>query len=139
PDLITRERALRNLANLASPTAAEYLAIDTMIRSASQAIEKYCRRSFAVAAYDELYSGNNSQTLLLRNYPIISIERVASNPTAVLTITNTSATNQRATVKVTTDGLDLTRVASGVSALSSLGFATYVTISSLKAAIDALG
>ncbi|MBI3406939.1 MAG: hypothetical protein HY040_01100 [Planctomycetes bacterium] len=139
PDLITRERALRNLANLASPSAAELQAIDTMIRTASGAIENHCRRAFVAGQYDELYNGTQSPRLFLRNFPIISIERIAANPTTVLTVTNNSATNQRATLKITKEGLDLTRVASAVTTLNSLAFSTYTTLSALKAAIDALG
>jgi hypothetical protein len=138
PDLITRERALRNLATLASPTNEELLAIDTMIRTASQAIERYCRRSFAAQLYDELYCGTESERFLLRNFPILSIERISCNPTTVLTVSNTSSANQRATAKVTRDGLDLARVASGVTTLNSLLFSTYTTLTLLKAAIDAL-
>lgn len=139
PDLITRERALRNLAALASPSAQELMAVDTMIRAASQGVEKYCQRSFSAQLYDELYNGTAASRLLLRHFPITSIERIACSPTTVLAITNTSSTNQRAAVKVTRDGLDLTRVASGVTALNSLAFSTYVTITSLNAAINVLG
>lgn len=138
-DLITRERALRNLASLSSPTAAEYLALDTMIRVASNAIEKYCQRSFVAQQKDELYNGTDSHRLILRDFPIISVERIAYGPTGVLRVTNNSATNQRATLKVTSDGLTLTRVASGVTSISTLNFASYVTITALNTAINALG
>lgn len=139
PDLITRERALRNLANLASPTALELQAIDTMIRTASGAIENHCRRAFVAQQYDELYNGTHSPRLFLRNFPIISVERIAANPATVLTVVNNSVANQRATLKVTKDGLDLTRVASAVTTLNSLAFSTYTTLAALKAAVDALG
>ena len=138
-DLITRERALRNLTGLSSPTAAEYLAIDSMIRAASDAIEKFCRRSFAAQHRDELYNGTGKSSLLLNEFPILNVERVAYGPTAVLRVTNTSASNQRATVKVTATGLTLTHVASGTTTANSPTFAANATITALNTAINAIG
>ena len=138
-DLVTRERALRNLASLTSPTAAEYLAIDTMIRVASNAIEKYCQRSFGAQQKDELYNGTDSHRMTLRDFPIISVDRIAYGPTGVLRITNTSSSNQRATVKVTSTGITLTHVASATTTVNTLAFATYTTITALNTAINALG
>src|SRR3712207_7777504 len=47
-------------------------------------------------------------------FPYTTLFRsVATNPAAVLGITNTSSSNQRATVQVTQDGLTFIRVASG--------------------------
>lgn len=139
PDLITRERALRNLASVSAPTAADYLLIDGLIAACSQAVERYCNRSFAMCVFDELYSGNDRAVLILRNLPIASVERVAFAPTPVLQIANTSAANQRAAVQVADDGLVLTHVASGVTTTTTLAFASVVTLSSAASAVNALG
>jgi hypothetical protein len=137
--LITRERALRNLATLTSPSAAENLLVDSLSAAVSDAIERHCKRAFAVQPYDELYDGNDQPLLHLRQFPVVSIERIAYDPAAVLTIQNTSASNQRASVKVTESGLTLTRVASGVTTSSALDFASYVTLGALATALAALG
>lgn len=136
--LITRERAWRNLNN-PSATAAENTTLDGLIAAASRGIESYCRRLFPVRQYDECYDGCASRRLLLRHYPVISVERVAYCPLAVLAVTNTLATNQRATVKVTDTGLTLTRVASGVNYTTEVAVSSNATLTALATAINALG
>jgi hypothetical protein len=137
-NLITAARALYNLDNRAT-TAAEDDTIDALIAAVSAAIERYCGRPFASAAFDELYDGWFHRDLMLERFPIVSVERVAFAPVAVLRIQNTSAANQRATVQVASTGLTLTRVASGVSSSSTVTFAGNVTLSAVAAAINALG
>lgn len=138
PNLITRARAIYNLNNRAT-TSAEDTTLDSLIAAVSAAIERWCRRTFASTQYDEVYDGRAQAELVLRQFPIISIERVACAPTTVLLVQNSSASNQRATVQVTGTGLTLTRVASGVSSSSTVTFAANVTLTALAAAINALG
>jgi hypothetical protein len=136
--LITRARAISNLNNLAT-SSDENDTLDALIAAASAAIENYCWRTFAVTMYDELYPGNDRRDLVLRHYPLVAVERVAYAPSPVMRVTNTSASNQRATVKVTATGLELIRVASGVSTTSTITFASQPTLTGLAAAITALG
>src|SRR5437879_4049119 len=137
-NLITRARALSNLNNRAT-TSDENTTLDALIAAARKAIQNYCWRTFAVVSYDELYPGNDRLELVLRNYPAASIERVAYAPMPVLRVTNTSAANQRATVKVTATGLELIRVASGVSTTNTINFSDQATLSALASAVTALG
>ena len=137
-NLITRARALYNLNNL-STTATENTTLDALIAAVSAGIERWCRRYFVSTQYDEVYDGTDATELVLQHFPIISVERVAFDPTAVLLVQNTSASNQRATVQVTSTGVTLTRVASGVSSASTVTFAANVTLTALAAAINALG
>ena len=137
-NLITRARALYNLNNLAA-TAAENTTLDALIAAVSAGIERWCRRNFVSTQYDEVYDGIDAAELVLQHFPIISIERVACDPTPVLLVQNTSASNQRATVQVTSTGVTLTRVASGVNSSNSLTFAGNVTLTALAAAVNALG
>jgi hypothetical protein len=137
-DFITRDRALSNLNNL-DASSDENTTIGALITAVSAAIENYCWRTFEVADYDELYPGNDRRELVLRNYPILSVERVAFAPTPVLRVTNTSASNQRATVKVTATGLELIRVASGVATTSTIAFGSQPTLTALATAVTALG
>jgi len=80
-DLITQTRALDNLNNR-SLSSNESTTVNDLITSVSYAIRRYCNRDFFQNTCDELYSGNGSQRLLLRQLPIISIQRVAYGPTA---------------------------------------------------------
>lgn len=137
-NLITRARAIYNLNNLAT-SSDEDNTLDALLAAVSKAIENYCWRTFAITSYDELYPGNGQFELVLRNYPLASVERVTCAPGPVLRVTNTSASNQRATVKVTATGLELIRVASGTSSTSTILFADQTTLSALASAVTALG
>ena len=44
------------------------------------AIQKYRRGDFVQTSYDELYSGHGGCQLLLRQYPLISVESVRYRP-----------------------------------------------------------
>lgn len=140
-DLITASRAIQN-ANLATLNTAnpDYLA--SLITAASVAIERACGRVFGTASYREYLSGPRYQgdALRLSHYPVLSISRVAACPTRALCVTNTaSTTNQRATVATTDTALILYRMASGTGTTTTLAFASYGTLATLKTAIEAAG
>ncbi|MCI0462854.1 MAG: hypothetical protein L0Z62_38395 [Gemmataceae bacterium] len=137
-DLITNARAKNNLPNA---TTADDSTINALISACSRAIQKYCRRDFVATAYDELYNGTGQGRLVLRQYPILSVESVRYRPVTVLQIQNTTtSTNQQARVSVTATGLQLVRVASGVKAVdTSITWATYPTLTAVAGAINALG
>jgi hypothetical protein len=138
-DLITSARAKYNLNNMTT-TAAEDTTIAALVTACSKAIKKFCGREFDSQQFDELYPGNGYTRLLLRQFPVISVSRVAYAPTTVLRIRNTSASNQRATVAVTSSGLSLTRVASGTSTTdTSVTWAGNATLSAVATAVNALG
>jgi hypothetical protein len=127
PSLITITRLLDNLNNRAL-TSAETITCGHLIDAVSAAIRRYCRTDFLLQTYDELYSGNGCQRLLLRQIPIVNVLSVRYGPYAVLRVFNNSySTNQRATVSVTNpndahvlgNGLTLTRVASGVASVDT--------------------
>jgi hypothetical protein len=136
-NLITAARALYNLDNRTT-TTAEDDTLDALIAAVSRSIENYCWRTFSVTTHDELYPGSGRRELVLRQYPAVSVERVACAPTPVLRVTNTSASVQRATVKVTATGLELIRAASGVSTTSTILFADQATLTALASAVTAL-
>jgi hypothetical protein len=51
--------------------------IQRLITAASNFITKYCNRSFSVVQYNQQkYNGNGNQHLVLRNWPIISVEQL---------------------------------------------------------------
>jgi hypothetical protein len=137
-DLITLARAKQAILSITDSTYDTLLG--TLITACSDAVEKYCRRDFYSRSYDELYSGIGDRRLILREYPIQSIASVRYRPVTVLKVQNTdTATNQRATVAVTSTGLTLVSVASGVTTTVSKTFAGNVTLTAMAAAINALG
>jgi hypothetical protein len=138
-DLITLSRAKQNIQAI-TDTSQDAL-LTTLITAVSEAIEKYCRRHFYSRSFDELYNGTGDRRLLLREYPIQSVQSVRYRPVTVIKVQNTdTATNQRATVAVTSTGLTLTRVASGVtSSDTSSTFAGFPTLQGLANNINSLG
>jgi hypothetical protein len=114
--------------------------LSTLITAASDAVEKWCRRDFISTSYDELYSGNGDRKLMLRQYPLISVQSVRYRPVTVLKITNTLLANVQARVSVTSTGLTLVRVNAGVKTTdTSITFAGNVTLTAVAAAVNALG
>lgn len=138
-DLITRERALRNLNNL-SATASENQMLDALIAGISAAVQKHCRREFVARDYDELYHGHGLQRLFLRHDPVLAVQAVRHGSTTVLQVKNTDdATNQQARVTVQNTGLLLTRIASGVAYANNVTYAANATLQALATGIVALG
>lgn len=137
--LIHRERARQAVAQT-SLDADEQQTLDQIVEAVSDAIERICGREFSATTYDEVHDGWGQEALRLEHYPLLAIERIAYNPTSVLRIQNTSSSNQRAYVEVTSEGLKLTRIASGIPRSDeSVTFAANVTLTAMAAAVDALG
>jgi hypothetical protein len=134
-DLCTLARAYYSLPGVSSDTI-----VQALLTAASDAIQKWCRRDFVSTSYDELYSGGGERHLLLRQYPIVSVESVRYRPVTVLKITNTLTANVQARVSVTSTGLKLVRVNAGTKTTdTSVTFAGNATLTALAAAINALG
>ena len=141
PDLITSARATQNtsLSNLNSSNPG-YLA--SLITAASDAVRGACHRDFSQTSYTEYYSGGIyiREPLRLRQYPVIEITRIATDPRPALLVQNVGAgTNQRATVETTPTSLRLFRIASATPVTTDLSFAAYPTLSQMAAAVNALG
>ncbi len=138
-DLITSARA-KYAINQATFSSAEDTTISALVTAVSKVVKRYCRREFDSQSFDELYNGSGDVRLVLDQYPIVSVARVATGVKAVLTVKNLSSSNQRATVAVTSTGLSLTRVASGISSTdASVTWASYATLNAVAAAVNALG
>jgi hypothetical protein len=137
-DLITSDRAKYGI-NQASFTSAENTTIAALVTAVSKAVKRYCKREFDSQTFDELYQGSGSDKLILKQYPIVSVARVACDPIPVIRVRNTSSSNQRATVSVTSTGVSLTRVSGGSSSTSTVDFATYTTLTGVVTQINTLG
>ena len=96
-------------------------------------IKKYCRREFESATYSlERYNGTGSNYLFLRQYPIISLDRIAIGVQNVMRVRNTN-TYSTASISVTSTGIRL--VKDGV-ADETVTFAANTTLNSLASAIS---
>lgn len=139
-DLITSSRAL--LAFPASVAASvDASRLSTLITAASVAISRLCGgREFASTSYDERYDGSSDGYLLLKHFPILSVERLSTATYPALRVTNTdTTTNQRATISTTSTAVVLKRIASAVTTTNTLTFASYTTVGAMDTAINAVG
>lgn len=141
PDLITLSRATQN-ASLASLNSnnASYLA--SLITAASDAVRGACHRDLSQTSYTEYYSGGIyiCEPLRLRQFPVVEITRIATDPRPALLVQNVDAgTNQRATVETTPTSVRLFRIASATPVTTDLSFAANPTLADMTAAINALG
>jgi hypothetical protein len=136
-DLITLSRAYQALQGVSSQDSL----LGTLITAYSDAIEKYCRRRLVTWNYDELYDGDGNRRLLLRQYPVQSVQAVRYRPVTVLKITNTTLANVQARVAVLSTGLQLVSVNAGVKTTVTAGltFGGNPTLSALAAAVNAVG
>src|SRR5271170_6588898 len=103
-DLITLSRATTNIPAYTSGASAT---VSGLITAASRAIERYCRRDFASHTYDELYNGDADRRMILRQYPLISVQSVRYRPVTVIKITNNGANTPIARAQVTSAGITL--------------------------------
>lgn len=128
-DLITQTWLTSCLAglNLPSSTTALY---PQLTQAASRAIRKYCNRDFTRTIYDELYTPEPWKPIVLKQFPVNSVLRYSTRPTTVLTVTNTSASVQRATVQLATSGnFDTGQTVTGVTLYSeSFGLTSTQTV-----------
>jgi hypothetical protein len=139
-NLIDIERAKRAIQSITDNSQDALLGV--LVAAYSDAVQKYCRRNFSLAPYDEQYNGTGDRRMLLRQYPIQSVEAVRYRPVTVLKVINNTQANVQARVQVTATGVKLTAVNAGVTMTvsdSTLSYASYPTLSGLAAAINAQG
>jgi hypothetical protein len=137
-DLITLARAKQAIPDV--PAADEPI-VEALIDAASEAISLHCRRTFALTSWDEIANGRCDGKIALKQFPIVSVSRIAVADRASLHIVNEDAvTNQRASARLTSAGLVLSRVASGVVTVdSTILWSGNQTLQSVANAVTALG
>lgn len=107
--------------------------IEVVHLAVEKLVKNYCHRDFEVTSYRERYNGDGSNTLVLDNFPVTAITRLALWPLDVIMIKNTN-TYTVATISTSSTNLILTK--DGTS--TSLAFSTYSTFTTLVAAVNAL-
>ncbi len=114
--------------------------ISTLITTATRAVQKFCRRDFGQQTYDELYNGLGDRRLVLRQYPLLSVQSVRYRPVTVLKILNNLANTPIARVSITNAGLTLTWTTNGVvNTNTSITWAANATVLAVQNAVNALG
>jgi hypothetical protein len=85
PDLITAAEVAA-----ADPAFAELSADrqSSLVTAVSRKIERYCRRTFALASYTEYHSGTGTSLLFLKHRPVTAITSVTVNGVAVTNTAN---------------------------------------------------
>jgi hypothetical protein len=133
-DLITLTDAQASLTGL---TVAQIASLPGAISAASRACESYCARSLALASFDEEYTPGTTRIIRLKNYPVASIARVATDLSTALSI-QAAPGAWRATVAMVNDqGLILIQVGGSHEGMVLLAFAAYATTTALEAAVNA--
>jgi len=118
-------------------SAAEKLIIDSVHNSAEKAIKNYCNRELESTAYSKYYDGDGEQYLLLDDYPITALTRVATGRRSAIRIQNTSD-NTSASVSVDSTGGVLLEKDGTVNSTGAT-FASNTTMSAMVSAINAIG
>lgn len=93
----------------------------------------YCRRNIVSTSYKEKYDGTGCNSLVLDNYPIISLNRLSMGSEEVMRVKN-SSTFGHASVSVSSTGVTLYK--DGAS--STILFAASTTMAAMATAISAV-
>src|SRR4051794_31843711 len=100
--LITVDRASELIPNF---QPADLSVLTDIVNAASETVVRYCNRDFTLTTYDEVYDGTGDVNLLLSQYPITKVLRVAYTYQQTTMLRNTDAAVTRASWRLdgTTD------------------------------------
>lgn len=145
---VTKSDAALTFGFTEDPTAAQSITSDqaaaedptaivqTVLNGVDKWVKQYCGRDFESTSYtNELYDGEGSASLFLKQYPIISVERLAIGTINGIKVHNASADATRATVTVNNTGLVLIVTGGANAGSDTLLFADYATLTLLATAI----
>lgn len=122
-----------------TPNTGADAKIASAIANASTAIEKYLDRTIGIATYVKWLDGCGTPQILVPQWPINNLFGVATTASDVMAVTNTTASF--ATCSVTATGLVLKwyDTSGDLQSDSTCLWATYKTVTTLAAAVNALG
>jgi len=109
-----------------------------LINRATNAIHKYCGRTFVSATYREVRNGDDRYSILTNQYPIISIQMLALGTQDAFSITNTNSDAYNAYIQITSTTMTLVVQGGANAGSNELTLSSYATLSALKTAIEAL-
>jgi len=112
--------------------------LEDLIDKATDMIERETHRLLMSRSYTkEQYNGNGWGDLILRQYPVTAVARLAIGEATALTIKGTTASVTQALVNVTSTAVNCIEVAS-TTTTNEIDFATYATLADVNTAINAL-
>lgn len=121
------------------PTYTDAAHLENIINRASAKVETYLDRKILTRDYREWVNGKAQNPILLRNYPVTAVQRMAYGSAVAIRVTGTSTTFVKSYVEVQDDRVVITSVDSGGAETdTNLTFATYGSASTLTTPIDAL-
>ena len=113
--------------------------ITELINRATFIIEQVCGRKMMSRSYAEWYSGDGGNEIILKNYPVTAVARVAIGEVSAMSIRNTSTDAMYATASVSTTGITLVIVGGANAGTDTVTFAAAATVATMVTAIVALG
>ncbi len=113
-------------------TSEEYSYYASVRNGVEKWVQNFCGRTFESTVYKERYDGGGFSKLVLKNYPVTSINRLALSKEDAMMVRNTG-TSTHATVSVTSTGIVLTK--DGTSN-TSVTFASNTTLQAVVNAIN---
>ena len=126
--------ALSEIAAFFEDELADDTDIQGILDGAEVFVGNYCKRTFEETSYREYHSGKGTAWLHLDNFPVTNVTRLAIGRCSAVRIYNTN-TSSTATVSANSTGVMLTY--NGTTD-STCTFASYTTLTTLVAAINAL-
>jgi len=130
--LVTGELNAKGSSNEQTLKIKDNYLIERLIDRASDLIERYCGRKLKSRSYTkEVYDGTGTERLILREYPVTQVSRVAIGRADAFSVKNTT-TSTSAFVEVTDTKVILTADGSA----TELTISDYSTINDLITAIE---
>ena len=134
---ITSLQALKRYLRLT--TSDDDRLLTELLDAATNRIEGFCQRVFIDKNYKQFVSGSGNGTLSLPNFPVTAIRRIGWERKNAMTVTNSSATDLRASVEVQDNGIVLKRWDSvGAETQTTITFADYLTTSLMATQISTI-
>lgn len=134
-DLTTLARVKRMLD---ISTSDDDTLLNELIDAISYRIEEFCGRTFAATDYYEWRNARGNEQIILREWPVINVDRVAIGNAIAMNVTY-SGSGIRAQVSVNDTGVRLVSWSTtGTRTANTLSFADNASASAMKTAIDAV-
>ena len=140
---ITKSKALTDLESvkryLKVTSVTDDRLIDALTLQACVMVQKFLGCDIVKTEYTkEIHNSTGTTRLMLNNYPIIEVDRVAVGIDDVMSVEYDATDASHARIQVTKNTVKLRKTVSGVVTKNSLVFSDYITIDLMAAAISAL-
>ncbi len=136
---ITASTACLGISNIVTLTYVDNYLINCLIGYATATIENEIGTHVVSRTYtDQIYNEDRNLDIYLDNAPITAVSRISVGRERAMTVTYNGTDSSSATVQVTSLSVILKKIVSGTTTTNTLLHETYVTLTSLAAAINAL-